>query len=165
MKQPYIGNTKINKLYKGSELWCNWNSGGSDSSPIVLSSAVAEGAAVGDGDNGIYKISNTVGKFDVLFLYDTNSNIEVDKDYILHYELLESTLSDTSNLNIGTAWNITQDGAIFNSLVSTEVAVPIDIPFHCYQVPNSINNRLIYFQLGTNGVNDEYIKFKCYVKG
>ena len=24
MKQPYIGNTKINKLYKGSELWCNW---------------------------------------------------------------------------------------------------------------------------------------------
>lgn len=24
MKQAYIGNTKINKLYKGSELWCNW---------------------------------------------------------------------------------------------------------------------------------------------
>ena len=24
MKQPYIGNTKINKLYKGSDLWCNW---------------------------------------------------------------------------------------------------------------------------------------------
>ena len=24
MLQPYIGNTKINKLYKGSELWCNW---------------------------------------------------------------------------------------------------------------------------------------------
>ena len=30
MKQPYIGNTKINKLYKGSELWCNWSSGGSE---------------------------------------------------------------------------------------------------------------------------------------
>ena len=28
MKQPYIGNTKINKLYKGNELWCNWSSGG-----------------------------------------------------------------------------------------------------------------------------------------
>ena len=28
MLQPYIGNTKINKLYKGSELWCNWSSGG-----------------------------------------------------------------------------------------------------------------------------------------
>ena len=25
MKQAYIGNTKINKLYKGNELWCNWN--------------------------------------------------------------------------------------------------------------------------------------------
>ena len=24
MKQPYIGNTKIIKLYKGNELWCNW---------------------------------------------------------------------------------------------------------------------------------------------
>lgn len=30
MKQPYIGNTKINKLYKGSELWCNWLGGGSE---------------------------------------------------------------------------------------------------------------------------------------
>ena len=25
MKQAYIGNTKINKLYKGNELWCNWS--------------------------------------------------------------------------------------------------------------------------------------------
>ena len=24
MLQPYIGNTKIKKLYKGNELWCNW---------------------------------------------------------------------------------------------------------------------------------------------
>ena len=30
MKQPYIGNTKISKLYKGNELWCNWSSGGSE---------------------------------------------------------------------------------------------------------------------------------------
>ena len=30
MKQPYIGNTKITKLYKGSELWCNWSSGGGE---------------------------------------------------------------------------------------------------------------------------------------
>ena len=30
MKQPYIGNTKINKLYKGNELWCNWFSGGGE---------------------------------------------------------------------------------------------------------------------------------------
>ena len=32
MKQPYIGNKKINKLYKGSELWCNWVSGGGEPS-------------------------------------------------------------------------------------------------------------------------------------
>ena len=30
MKQPYIGNTKITKLYKGNELWCNWSSGGGE---------------------------------------------------------------------------------------------------------------------------------------
>ena len=32
MRQPYIGNTKINKLYKGNELWCNWVSGGGEPS-------------------------------------------------------------------------------------------------------------------------------------
>ena len=30
MKQPYIGNTKINKLYKGNELWCNWSKSETD---------------------------------------------------------------------------------------------------------------------------------------
>lgn len=34
MKQTYIGNTKINKLYKGKELWCNWNSTGGGEPPI-----------------------------------------------------------------------------------------------------------------------------------
>ena len=34
MKQTYIGNTKINKLYKGNELWCNWNSTGGGDTPI-----------------------------------------------------------------------------------------------------------------------------------
>lgn len=131
---------------------------------IYLSSSVDQGGAVINADNGIYQVTNTVGKYDVVFLYDTNSNIEVGGDYILHYELLESTLSDTSNLSIGTTWNITQDGAIFNSLVSAEVGTPVDIPFHCYQVPDSKANRLIYIQLETNGVEGEYIKFKCYVK-
>ena len=35
MLQPYIGNTKINKLYKGSELWCNWSSGGESTEGVV----------------------------------------------------------------------------------------------------------------------------------
>ena len=35
MKQAYIRNTKINKLYKGSELWRNWsNSSGGGSEPV-----------------------------------------------------------------------------------------------------------------------------------
>ena len=35
MKQAYIGNTKINKLYKGNELWCNWVSGGESTDGLV----------------------------------------------------------------------------------------------------------------------------------
>ena len=111
-----------------------------------------------DADNGIYQVTNTLDK------YDANSNIEVGEDYTLHYELFASTLSDTSTLTFGTTWSITQNGEIFKSLVSAEVGTPIDIPFHCYQVPDSKTNRLIFFQLGTNGLSGEYIKFKCYVK-
>ena len=92
------------------------------------------------------------------------SNIEVGGDYTLHYELLESTLSDTSILGIGTTWNVTQNGRIFDTLLSAEVGTPVDIPFHCYQAPDSKANKLIYIQFSANGVADEYIKFKCYVK-
>ena len=38
MKQPYIGNTKIKKLYKGNELWCNWSSGEEPTEGLVTSS-------------------------------------------------------------------------------------------------------------------------------
>lgn len=44
MKQPYIGNTKINKLYKGSELWCNWSSGGGK--PVVPTDYVTDGLKI-----------------------------------------------------------------------------------------------------------------------
>ena len=131
---------------------------------VYLSSAVEQNAEVIDAANGIYKVTNTSGKYDVIFLYDANSNIEVGGDYTLHYELLESTLSDTSNLNIATTWNVTQNNDIFKPLVSAEVGTPVDIPFHCYQAPNSKANKLISIQLGPNGVAGEYIKFKCYVK-
>ena len=131
---------------------------------VYLSSSFEQEGSVVDADNGIYQVTNTSGKSDVVLLYDTNSNIEVGGDYTLHYELLESTLSDTSNLSFGTSWNVTQNGDIFKTLVSAEVGTPVDIPFHCYQVPDSKANRLIYIQLGNNGVADEYIKFKCYVK-
>ena len=131
---------------------------------IYLSSAVEQNAEVIDAVNGVYKVTNTSDKYDVLFLYDANSNIEAGGDYTVHYELLESTLSDTSNLNVGTTWNVTKKNDIFNPLVSAEVGTPVDIPFHCYQAPNSKANKLIYVQLGNVGIAGEYIKFKCYVK-
>lgn len=39
MLQAYIGNTKINKIYKGNELWCNWSSTGGGDTPVVPSLA------------------------------------------------------------------------------------------------------------------------------
>ena len=132
---------------------------------VYLSSSFEQGGSVVDADNGIYQVTNTSGKSDVVLLYDTNSNIEVGGDYTIHYELLESTLSDTSILGIGTTWNVTQNGRIFDTLLSAEVGTPVDIPFHCYQAPDSKANKVIYIQFSANGVADEYIKFKCYVKG
>ena len=40
MKQPYIGNTKINKLYKGNELWSNWNSTGGESTEGLVTNGL-----------------------------------------------------------------------------------------------------------------------------
>ena len=133
-------------------------------SNVYLSSSVKGGVTIIDASTGTYQITNTEGKYDVLSLFDENSNIEVGGDYILHYELLESTLSDTSNLSVGATWAVTQDNNVFSSIVNAEVGTPIDINFHCYTAPNSIDNRLLYIQLGNAGVAGEYIKFKCYVK-
>ena len=66
MKQPYIGNTKINKLYKGSELWCNWSSGGGEPIEPSLSYVTdnlmiccdAYGKTSADSFNGFYDSIN-----------------------------------------------------------------------------------------------------------
>ena len=109
---------------------------------VYLSSVVEQNVKVIDANNGTYQVTNTLDKYDVLFLYDANSNIEVDGNYTLHYELLESTLSDTSILGIGTTWNVTQNVRIFDTLLSAEVGTPVDIPFHCYQTPDSKSKNL-----------------------
>ena len=40
MKQAYIGNKKINKLYKGNELWCIWNSSGEESTEGLVTNGL-----------------------------------------------------------------------------------------------------------------------------
>ena len=63
MKQPYIGNTKINKLYKGSELWCNWSSGGGEPSLGYVTDSLmiccdAYGKTSADSFDGFYDSIN-----------------------------------------------------------------------------------------------------------
>ena len=65
MKQPYIGNTKINKLYKGNELWCNWSSGGEgEDTPIDIIKHFDKATLTGSWmDSGLKGYNNTTTKY------------------------------------------------------------------------------------------------------
>ena len=79
MKQPYIGNTKINKLYKGNELWCNWTSGGDEPSVGYVTDRLmiccdAYGKTSADSFDGFYDSINNK-KFNLISgtaNYETN---------------------------------------------------------------------------------------------
>ena len=113
MKQPYIGNTKINKLYKGSELWCNWSSGGGEpiepsNKPIMnglvcwldgrdyVSGSTTWNDRSGLGNHG--RLSNTNGvssNSGVLFngqvlVNNVTKNLN-DYTIIIHFKLLATT--------------------------------------------------------------------------
>ena len=95
MKQAYIGNTKINKLYKGSDLWCNWNSSGGGDTPVVPSTGYvtdnlmiccdAYGKTSSDSFDGFYdsinnkkfKLSSGTAK------YETNC-LNLDSAYLIY---------------------------------------------------------------------------------
>ena len=65
MKQPYIGNTKINKLYKGNELWCNWDSsGGGEVTAIDIIKHFDVATLTGSWmDSGLKGYNNTTTKY------------------------------------------------------------------------------------------------------
>ena len=136
MKQSYIGNTKINKLYKGSELWCNWSSsGGGGSEPVEPSNKPIMNGLVcwldgrdyvngsntwndrsGLGNHGI--LSNTNGVLSnsgILFkgqvlVNNTTKNL-TDYTIMIHYKLLTTSFwSGIFGNTSGTGGN-----SIFNS--------------------------------------------------
>ena len=93
MKQPYIGNTKINKLYKGNELWCNWSSGGGE--PIEPSTGYvtdnlmiccdAYGKTSADSFDGFYDSINNK-KFNLISgsgSYETNC-LNLNEAYLIY---------------------------------------------------------------------------------
>ena len=96
MKQPYIGNTKINKLYKGSELWCNWNnSSGGGSEPVepslgyvtdnLMICCDAYGKTSSDSFDGFYDSINGK-KFNLISgngSYETNC-LNLDGAYLIY---------------------------------------------------------------------------------
>ena len=96
MKQPYIGNTKINKLYKGNELWCNWsNSSGGGSEPVepslgyvtdnLMISCDAYGKKSSDSFDGFYDSINGK-KFNLISgngSYETNC-LNLDGAYLIY---------------------------------------------------------------------------------
>ena len=90
MKQPYIGNKKINKLYKGSELWRNWVSGEGKPSLGYVTDALticcdAYGKTSSDTFNGFYDSINDK-KFNVVrgtVTYGTNC-VDINNAYLIY---------------------------------------------------------------------------------
>ena len=109
MKQPYIGNTKINKLYKGNELWCNWSSTSGGDTPIEPSTGYvtdelkiccdAYGKTSSDSFDGFYDSIN--GKKFVLSSgsasYETNC-VNIDGGYLVYNNssIVKKTLKNTT---------------------------------------------------------------------
>ena len=108
MKQPYIGNTKINKLYKGSELWCNWSSSGGDT-PIEPSTGYvtdnlkiccdAYGKTSADSFDGFYDSINNK-KFNLssgTANYETNC-LNLDGAYLVYNDssIVKKSLKNTT---------------------------------------------------------------------
>ena len=137
------------------------------STKIYLDYALENKATVVDTNNAIFQIEQTSGKYDVAFFYDTEGELEIDKTYTLHFEMIENTLSDTSILGVGATWNVTHSNSLFNSISGLSTGETVDIPFTVYSLPNNKANKLFFVQLGNK--TDEsitgHIKFRVYVVG
>ena len=95
MKQPYIGNTKINKLYKGNELWCNWSSGGeseSDKNKYLLYSftnfdvdnSIANKKIYSDNNNAYLEIKGSGTNF--VLMKSSSGDLRTNGSLVLNVE-------------------------------------------------------------------------------
>ena len=112
MKQAYIGNKKINKLYKGNELWCNWSSGGESTEGLVTNGLMCllepdnliTGATIWQdksGHNNNFYIdyvptftveNNACSIADGVALYCTPNNLPIGtKTYEIYYRRINTT--------------------------------------------------------------------------
>ena len=112
MKQAYIGNTKINKLYKGNELWCNWSSGEETTEGVVTNGLICllepnnltTGATMWqdksghnnnfyiEGTNTFTVENNACSLADGISLYCTPDNLPVGtKTYELYYRRINTS--------------------------------------------------------------------------
>ena len=109
MKQSYIGSTKISKLYKGNELWCNWSSSSGGDTPVEPSIGYvtdalticcdAYGKTSADSFNGFYDSVN--GNKFVLSSgsanYGTNC-VNIDGGYLVYNNssIVKKSLKNTT---------------------------------------------------------------------
>ena len=95
MLQPYIGSTKISKLYKGNELWCNWSSSSGGDTPVEPSIGYvtdalticcdAYGKTSSDTFNGFYDSINSKN-FNLIrgtVTYGTNC-VDINDAYLIY---------------------------------------------------------------------------------
>ena len=131
MKQPYIGNTKINKLYKGNELWRNWSSSGGGSEPVEPSNKpIMDGLVCWlDGRD-----------------YDNGSNTWNDRSGLGNHGTLSNTNGVSSN-----------SGVLFNGQVLvnnvTKNLTDYTIMIHFKLITNSFWNGIFGNTSGSGGVS------------
>ena len=134
---------------------------------IYLNYAKENNVTVVDESNGIFQIVQTSGKYDALFLFDTEGRLELNKSYTLHFEMIENTLTDTSIFTVGSTWNVTHSTSTFNGITNLSAGQSLDIPFTIYTLPDSKGNRLLFVQLSNK--DDQtitgHIKFRVYILG
>ena len=137
MLQPYIGNTKINKLYKGSELWCNWSSGEETTEELVTKGLMCllepnnltTGATIWqdksghnnnfyiEGTNAFTVENNACSISDNVALYCNPDNLPIGtKTYEIYYKRINTNYySSLIYIAEGLCMQLTSNGYIFRT--------------------------------------------------
>ena len=166
MKQPYIGSTKINKLYKGSDLWCNWSSGGGEpiepSAGYVTDNLViccdAYGKTSADSFDDFYDSINSKN-FNLIrgsATYGTNC-VDINDAYLLYgngeSELGTTIKKSTKNTTIEIIFKCGSYSSYWKTIFtignynSSPFSIKANISNYCgnkyvYLMNNNMNNRL-----------------------
>lgn len=129
---------------------------------IILNHTQGADSGLVSGTTNTYFV-NGVGAWNSVSLFDADNKLEVGREYVACYEIVEFNLENDPD--IGTPWAPTENTETFNDFKKArEVGVVNKIKFPYRNVANTSTNKLIYFQL-PNTVTSGNLKFKFWIEG